>query len=178
MTQLRPYFDGKNLILSGATLPDIPLMAARAAPQLGLRYLNGDVELAQFLGEAPAETRERLGSARLKLELMTWLEMTVLRRDMLLSIAPSLLLLGDALPRLRPTGIVLVPHTSLDEALSARHRAWGERYHDRGQRAILLEALRGEEALRGKDGVETLALNGLPLAERVERVIAFWRARR
>ena len=63
MNQLRPYFDGQNLILSGATLPDIPLMAARAAPQLRLRYLNGDTELAQFLGEAPAKTRERLGSA-------------------------------------------------------------------------------------------------------------------
>lgn len=178
MNQLRSHFDGLNLILSGTSLPDLHLMAARAAPELGLHYLNGDAELAEFLGESPTRTRERLGSTRLKLELMTWLEMTVLRRDTLLSIAPNLLLMGNALPRLLPISIVLVPYTSLGEALSARHRAWGERYRDRGQRAILLEALRAEETLRGKEGVETLPLNGLPLAERVERLIAYWRAHR
>ena len=173
----RARFVGQNLILSSASLPDIPLLAARAAPQLGLRYLNGDAELAEFLGEAPSRTRQRLGSARLKLELMRWLEVTALRRDTLLSLAPALLLPGDALARLQATGTVLVAKIALDAALSARHRAWGERYHDRGQRAILLEALRAEETLLGKAGVEMLNLNGLPLAERVVRLVAHWRAR-
>ena len=171
----RPYFDGLNLILSGESLSDLHLMARRAAPQMGLQYLHGDTELAEFLGETPGQTQDRLGTTRLKLEMLAWLEITVLRRDTLLSISPHLLLLGDALPRLLPIGIVLVPYISLGEALRARHRAWGERFHDPGQRATLKEALGAEEHLRRKEGVASLALSGLPLAERVARLVAYWR---
>ena len=171
----RSYYDGLNLILSGESLPDIHQLARRAAPQLGLQYLHGETELAEFLGDTPEQTRNRLGTTRLKLQMLAWLEITVLRRDTLLSISPNLLLLGDALPRLLPIGIVLVPYLSLGEALRARHRAWGDRFHDPVQRAILKEALRAEGHLRRKEGVASLAMSGLPQAEREARLVSYWR---
>ncbi len=170
----RPLPSRQGLILSGASLPNIPLLAARAAPAMDLRYQNGDVELAEYLGEDAAAAQERLGATHLKQEMQNWLGLMVLHREMLLSLRPERLLVGDVLPRLQEANIVLVPQISLDEALALQHRAWGERYHRREQRAILLESLRAEETLLAKDGVLPLALGGLTLAERVARLVAFW----
>jgi len=171
----RAYVDGLNLILSGTSLPDLPQLAHQAAPQLGLNYLDGDADLAQFLGETHAQTRERYGITHLKLEVTAWLEITVLRRSNLIRLSPDLLLLGDALPRLLPISIVLVPYLALGEALRARHQAWGERFHDAGQRALLKEALHSEAQLRGQPGVAALDMSGQPFAERILGLAEFWR---
>lgn len=175
MNPERASFDGLNLILSGTSLPDLAQMAQQAAPQLGLSYLDGDADLAQLLGETHTQTRERFGIARLKLDVAAWLEITVLRRSSLIFLSPDLLLLGDALSRLLPISIVLVPYLALGEALRARHQAWGERFHDAGQRALLKEALHSEDQLRRKPGVAALEMSGQPLAERIVRLAAYWR---
>ncbi len=164
----------RNLILTGYTGPNQPLIAKSVGERLKMPVVNVEAEVAARVGLSIDEIRAYYGQTRLKsIEQEILSEMT-LRRHTVIRISSAMLMNGDALARIRETGPVICLVTTLDAMLQRLHISMGARYYNAQERAAELSNLRREWSVRGAEGVIEVDTTYLTPEQTVERIAALW----
>lgn len=173
MVNLLPFAD-YNLILTGYTGPNQPLIGVQVAERLRLPLMNVEEQIEERTGLSMDELRVRFGESRLKTVEMEIMEEVILRRNAVIRISGRTLMQGSHLDDLIRTGPVICLVASLDAVLRRLHLALGARYHDPGERALALGHLQQEWAIRHKPGIHELDTTYLAEADIVDAVIELW----
>jgi len=173
MSVLLPLSE-RNLILTGYTGPNQPLIAKSVGERLKMNVVNVEAEIAARVGMSIDEIRAYYGQTRLKSIEQEILGETTLRRHTVIRISSAMLMNGDALAQVRETGPVICLVTTLDAMLQRLHIAMGARYYNAQERAAELSNLRREWAVRGAEGVIEVDTTYLTTEQTVERIAALW----
>lgn len=173
MSVLLPLSE-RNLILTGYTGPNQPLIARSIGERLKMPLVNVEGQIAERVGMSLEEIRTYYGETRLKSIEQEILSETVLRRHTVIRISSAMLIHGDALAQVRETGPVFCLVTTLDAMLQRLHISMGARYYNPQERAAELSNLRREWAVRGKPGVIEVDTTYLTPTETVERIVNLW----
>jgi shikimate kinase len=171
---LLPYLD-RNLILTGYTGPNQPVVGRVVAERLKLRYVNVDLLIEERADMSIDDVRARFGEARLKMMESEVMQDALLYRGVVMRASGQTLLRGDYGKRLAETGPIVCLVVSLDTVLRRLHLSLGGRYHNPQERALALGQLKREWAVRKLDGVHELDVTYLNEAEIVDTVIERWR---
>ena len=163
-----------NLIMTGYTGPNQPLISRRVAAELGMRFVNVDLLVEAPAGMPAAEMRARFGASRLKTLETEVVQNAMLNRAAVIRISGAALLNSGGFAGLAETGPVVCLVASLDAVLQRLHLALGARYHNPDERALALGHLKREWAVRALPGVYEVDTTYLTEAEIVARVVAFW----
>lgn len=170
---LLPLSD-QNLILTGYTGPNQPLLGRQIGDRLKMVYINLEQVVEERTGETLNEFRERFGDARLKRVEAEIISETVLRRRAVIRISGRTLLNSEHVRALQETGPVICLYASLDAVLQRLHLVLGARYHDPQERALALGHLKSEWAVRALPGVHQIDTTYMNANETVEAIIALW----
>lgn len=164
----------RNLILTGYTGPNQPLVARAVAERLKMPVINLEALIAERVGLSIDEIRAYYGESRLKSIEQEILEETTLRRHTVIRVSAATLMHGDALAVIRQTGPVIALVTTLDAMLQRLHIAMGARYYNMQERAMELSNLRREWAVRGVEGVIEVDTTYQTTEQTVDRVVEIW----
>lgn len=164
----------RNLILTGYTGPNQPLIGKQIAEQLRMPLINIETVISERIGMSVDEIRANYGETRLKSIETEIIEETTLRRRSVIRIGARALLNSDALPRLRSTGPVICLVTTLDAMLQRLHMAMGARYYNPSERSKELGELKREWAVRGQEGIIEIDTTYLSVDETIAQVIERW----
>lgn len=164
----------RNLILTGYTGPNQPVISRLVGEKLKMPVVNVEALIAERVGMTIEEIRASYGETRLKSIQAEILDETTLRRHTVIRVGASNLLYGTALERLRSTGPVVCLVTTLDAMLQRLHIAIGARYYNPDERAAELSVLRREWAARGLPGIIEIDTTYLSTDETVERIVNLW----
>lgn len=170
-------FTERNLILTGYTGPNQPVIGRQLAERLHMPFVNIDMDIEERSHMSVDDLRARFGEARLKTIEAEIMQEAMLRRSALIRINGRTLQNGDYLTRLQETGLVICIVASLDAVLQRLHLSLGARYHSPHERAFALGHLRSEWAVRHLPGVHELDVTNLDEAQTVESIIALWHER-
>lgn len=173
MSVLLPLSE-RNLILTGYTGPNQPLIAKNVGERLKMPVVNVESQIAERVGMSIDEIRTYYGETRLKSIEQEILSETVLRRRTVIRISSATLMHGDSLAQIRGTGPVICLVTTLDAMLQRLHISMGARYYNAQERAAELSNLRREWSVRGAEGVIMVDTTYLTPQETVERVVSLW----
>jgi shikimate kinase len=163
-----------NLILTGYTGPNQPVLGQRIAEQIRMPLVNIQTLIAERIGLSVDEIRSYYGETRLKTVEAEIMDETLLRRQTVIRISARTLLQGDYLDRLRKTGPVICLVTTLDAVLQRLHMSMGARYYNPYDRALELGELKREWAVRGQPGVHEIDTTYLSADQTIEQVISLW----
>lgn len=164
----------RNLILTGYTGPNQPLIGKMVGERLKMPAVNIETLIAERAGLPVDDIRSYYGQSRLKNIEAEIMAETLLRRHTVIRVSASSLLNGDTLARLQETGVVLCLITTLDAMLHRLHTAMGARYYDPQERAAALSVLRREWSVRGQPGVIEVDTTAMSPAQIVEHLAALW----
>lgn len=166
----------QNLILTGYTGPNQPLLARQIADRLNLSLVNLETQIADRVGLQVDEVRNYYGEARLKALETEIVAEAMLRRSTLIRVSARTLLTNHTLEKLSATGPVICLVTTLDAMLHRLHLAMGARYYNPEERALELGELRREWAVRGQPGINEIDTTYLTPDETIEAVAALWQS--
>lgn len=164
----------QNLIITGYTGPNQPLLGRQVAQQLGMPMINIESLIAERTGLTVDEIRKNYGESRLKTVETQILQETYLRRQTVIRISARTLLVGDTLKRLRETGPIICLVTTLDAILQRLHTSMGARYYDPNERALELGQLKQEWGVRGLKDVIELDTTYLDREDTIEYIVRIW----
>lgn len=173
MLNLLSYSE-QNLILTGYTGPNQPLIGVQVAERLQRPFVNIERQLEERGGMSVEETVARFGESHLKTVEAEIMAETILRRSSVIRVPARILLYGSHYQNLKATGPVICLVASLDAILRRQHLALGARYHDPNERALALGQLKREWAVRALDGIHELDMTYKTEAEALEAIIATW----
>lgn len=164
----------QNLILTGYTGPNQPLIGQQVAERLRLRYINVDRQIEDRAGMPADELRLRYGETRLKTVEAEVMQDVLLYRGAVIRVSGQTLLHGEYHRRLGETGPIICLVVALDAALRRLHLAMGARYHNPHERALAVGMLKREWAVRRLDSVHTLDTTALADDDITEAIIRLW----
>lgn len=164
----------QNLILTGYTGPNQPLLGRQVAQQLGMPMTNIEALISERIGLTVDEIRSSYGESRLKTIEAEILRETYLRRHTLIRVSARTLLVGDTLERLRETGPIICLVTTLDAILQRMHTSMGARYYNPNERALELGQLKQEWGVRGLQDVIELDTTYLNQGEIIDYIVRIW----
>src|SRR5215510_4596155 len=128
----------RNLILTGYTGPNQPLIGQQIAERLKLRYVNVDLQIETRECMTPEDLRTRYGDARLKTVESEVMQDVLLYRSAVIRVSGQTLLRSDYAKRLNETGPILCMVVSLGAALQRLHLSLGRSYHNPHERALAI----------------------------------------
>jgi shikimate kinase len=164
----------RNLILTGYTGPNQPIIGEQVAGRLKLRFVNVDTLVEQRAGGLAESFANRFGETRLKILETGVLQDVALNRGALIRMSGQTLLRAEFAERLQETGPIFCLVASLDAVLQRLHLAMGGRYHNPNERALALGHLRREWAVRKLPGVHEIDVTYMNEAEMVEHICSRW----
>lgn len=174
-TRIIPISD-RNLILTGYTGPNQPLIGRQVAARMQMRYFNIERELEDRSSLSIDEIRSLYGESRLKMLEIEVVQEALLYRNAVIRISGPTLMHSNHFQLLLETGPVLCLVASLDAVLQGLHLALGARYHNPNERALALGHLKREWAVRKLAGIMEIDTTYLSEAEIIETVIDRWQA--
>lgn len=164
----------QNLILTGYTGPNQPLIGQQVAERLKLRYVNVDRQIEDRAGLPVEELRSRYGETLLKTVETEVMRDVLLYRGVVIRISGQTLQHGEYARRMAETGTIICLVAALDAVLRRLHLAMGARYHNPHERALAIGHLKREWAVRSLDFVHVLDTTYLDDAEIAEAVMNLW----
>jgi len=164
----------RNLILTGYTGPNQPIIGQQAAERLKMRYVNVEMQIKTREGMTPDELRSRYGEARLKTVEAGVMQDVLLHRGAVIRVSGQTLLRSDYAKRLQQTGPIVCLVVKLDAVLQRLHLSLGRSYHNPHERALAIGHLKREWAVRKLEGIRELDVTYLTEAETVDALIALW----
>ncbi len=167
-------FSERNLILTGYTGPNQPVIGLQVAERLRMPFVNTELQIEERAGMSADDLRARFGESRLKTVEAEIVREAVLRRSAVIRVSGRALLTGDHLKQFQETGFVICLSASLDAILQRLHLALGARYHNPQERALALGHLKSEWAIRSIPGIHDLDVTYMSEAEIVDSLIALW----
>lgn len=167
-------FSDRNLILTGYSGPNRPLVGRAVAERLRMPFIDFDQLVEQRTGHTVAELRAMYSERHLMTIESELMDELVLRRRTVLRISGSVLLHADYFERLGATGFVICLVATLDSVLQQQHLLLGARYHDPAERAVVLGYLKREWAVRKLDGVHELDTTYLDERGTLGAVLKLW----
>jgi len=170
---LLPFAD-RNLILTGYTGPNQPIIGQQAAERLKMRYVNVEMQIETREGLSPEALRVRYGEARLKTVESEVMQDVLLNRGVVIRVSGQTLLRLDYARRLSATGPIACLVVTLDAVLQRLHLSLGRNYHNPDERALAIGYLKREWAVRKLDSVRELDVTYLSESETVDALIALW----
>lgn len=168
-------FSEQNLIVTGYTGPNQPVIGLQVAERLKMPFVNTELQVEERTGMSAGELRGRFGASRLKTVEAEIVREAILRRSAVIRVSGRSLLQGDHLQQFQATGPVICLAASLDAIMQRLHLALGARYHYPHERALALGHLKEEWAIRSLPGIHEIDVTYLSEADIVEAVIARWR---
>lgn len=167
-------YSDRNLILTGYTGPNQPIIGQQVAERLRMRFVNVDVLIEQR-AEMDAEIySQRFGETRLKILETEVLGDVSLNRGALIRVSGQTLLRAEYVERLQETGPIFCLVATLDAVLQRLHLAMGGRYHNPNERALAIGHLRREWAVRKLRGVYDIDVTYSNEDEMIEQIVARW----
>lgn len=167
-------FSAHNLILTGYTGPNRPLVGRQLAERLHMPFVNMEQQIEQRTGLTVTELRASYGEARLKTIENELMAECILRRSTVLQVSGRTLLNTPHLETLQSTGVVICLVATLDAILQRLHLSMGARYHSPYERALALGQVRQHWAVRSLPGVHELNVTYLNEAEIIEQMVQMW----
>lgn len=164
----------QNLILTGYTGPNPPVIGQQVAERLKLRYVSVERQIEARAGMPPDEVRARYGETRLKTVEAEVMQDVLLYRGAVIRISGQTLLHGDNSRRLAETGPIICLVASLDAVLRRLHVSMGARYHSPHERALAIGGVKREWAVRKLDYVHELDTTYMVDDDIVATVLALW----
>jgi shikimate kinase len=171
---MRLSYADRNLILTGYTGPNQPIIGQQAAERLKMRYVNVESQIEAREGMTPEELRTRYGEARLKTVESEIMQDVLLVRGAVIRISGQTLLRGDYAKRVQETGPVVCLVVTLDAVLQRLHVSLGRSYHNPHERALAIGYLKREWSVRKLEGVAELDVTYLSESETIDALIALW----
>ncbi|PJF41180.1 MAG: hypothetical protein D6737_09470 [Chloroflexi bacterium] len=163
-----------NLILTGFTGRNQPVIGQRVAQQVGVPFVNLEVRLEEIAEMSMENIRTRFGEQRLKMIESEVINEAVLRRGTVIRVNGQMLAHSDHLERLAQTGPVVCLIATLDAVLQRLHLAAGARFHDPNERARLVGQIKREWVVRNMDGLYHIDTTYLSEDEVVAAAIKLW----
>jgi shikimate kinase len=163
-----------NLVLTGYTGPNQPIIGEQVAHRLKMRFVNVDLQLEGRAGMDIEEARARYGETWLKTLESEIMGDVMLYRNAVSRVSGQTLLRGEYVERLQESGIMICVVVTLDAVLHRLHLALGGRYHNPNERALAIGHLRREWAVRYLEGIHELDVTYLNEVQTVEAVAALW----
>lgn len=170
---LLSYAD-RNLILTGYTGPNQPLIGQQIAERLKLRYVSVDRQIETREGMTPEDLRTRYGDARLKTVESEVMQDVLLYRSAVIRVSGQTLLRSDYAKRLGETGPIICMVVSLGAVLQRLHLSLGRSYHNPHERALAIGYLKREWAVRKLDSVHEIDMTYISDADAVNALIGLW----
>jgi shikimate kinase len=164
----------RNLILTGYSGPMQPAIGRRVAVELGMPFVNIDMQIEERNGMSIDEIRARFGETRLKTLEAEVVQEVLLRRSAVIRVSGQTLLNSGYYERFAETGPVICLVASLDSVLQKLHLMLGARYHDPKERALALGHLKREWAVRQFPGIYEIDTTDQTEAQTVEAVMMLW----
>jgi len=168
-------FADRNLILTGYTGPNQPIIGQQAAARLKMRYVNVEMQIEAREGMSSEALRTRYGDARLKMVESEVMQDVLLHRGVVIRVSGQTLLRLDYAKRLAATGPIVCLVVTLDAVLQRLHLSLGRSYHNPHERALAIGYLKREWAVRNLDGIRELDVTYLSETETVDALIGLWR---
>ena len=170
---LRPFSE-RNLVLTGYTGPNQPIIGEQVASHLKMRFVNVDAQIEARAGMDMEEARNRYGESWLKTVESEIMSDVLLYRSALIRVSGQTLLRGEYVKHLQESGVIICLVVTLDAVLRRLHLALGGRYHSPQERALAIGHLKREWAVRYLEGIHELDVTYLSEAETVEAISALW----
>jgi shikimate kinase len=167
-------FADRNLILTGYTGPNQPLVGPQVGERLKMRFVNVDMQIESREGMSPEQLRTRYGDARLKTVESEIMQDVLLYRSAVIRVSGQTLLRSDYAKRLGETGPIICMVVTLDAVLQRLHLSLGRSYHNPHERALAIGYLKREWAVRKLDGVRELDVTYLSEADSLDAVVSLW----
>lgn len=167
-------FTEQNLILTGYTGPNRPLVGRQIAERLRMPFLSVERQFEERAGMTVEEMRGAYGEARLKTIENELMAECVLRRSTVIQVSGRTLLNTPQLEDLQMSGLIICLVATLDAVLHRLHLSMGARYHSPHERALALGQVRQHWAVRALPGVHELDVTYLSEPEIIERVAQMW----
>lgn len=174
-TRIVPISD-RNLILTGYTGPNQPLIGRQLAARAHMRYFDVEREIEDRSALSMDEIRALYGESRLKMLETEVVQEALLYRSAVIRISGTTLMHSNHFQLLRETGPVLCLIASLDAVLQGLHLALGARYHNPNERALALGHLKREWAVRKTYGIMEIDTTYLSEDEIIDTLIERWQA--
>ena len=170
---LSAYGD-RNLILTGYTGPNQPVIGQQAAERLKMRYVNVETQIELREGLSAEALRSRFGEAHLKTIESEVMQDVLLHRGAVIRVSGQTLLRSDYAKRLQETGPIVCLVVALDAVLQRLHLSLGRSYHNPHERALAIGNLKREWAARKLEGVRELDVTYLSESQTVDALIGLW----
>ncbi len=167
-------YGDRNLILTGYTGPNQPIIGQQAAARLKMRYVNVETQIENREGMSSEALRTRYGDARLKMVESEVMQDVLLNRGVVIRVSGQTLLRLDYLKRLATTGPIVCLVVTLDAVLQRLHLSLGRSYHNPHERALAIGYLKREWAVRNMDGIRELDVTYFSETETVDALINLW----
>jgi len=169
-------FSERNLIITGYTGPNQPLLAREIANKLGMPFANVEQIIADRLDMQVSDIRAYFGETRLKSIEAEIVQETALRRGTVIRVGGRTLVNGDNLPTLRATGPVFCLTIGMDAMLHRLHVNMGARYHDPKERALAVGELAREWKILEFNDIQKIDITNMPNDEIVRTMVGLWRS--
>lgn len=163
-----------NLILTGYTGPNQPIIGEQVANRLKMRFVNVDSQIESRSGLDIEEARTRYGETWLKTVESEIMSDVLLHRGAVIRVSGQTLLRGEYVKRLQEGGVIICLVVTLDAVLQRLHLALGGRYHNPNERALAIGHLKREWAVRYLEGTRELDATYLNEAETIGAVVNLW----
>jgi shikimate kinase len=163
-----------NLILTGYTGPNQPIIGEQVANRLKMRFVNVDGQIESRAGMEIDDVRARYGESWLKTVESEIMGDILLHRGAVIRVSGQTLLHGEYIKRLQERGFIVCLVVTLDAVLQRLHLALGGRYHNPHERALEIGHLRREWAVRSLEGIRELDVTYLNEEQTVDAVTGLW----
>ena len=167
-------FADRNLILTGYTGPNQPIIGQQVAERLKMRYVNVELQIETREGMTSEEVRTRYGDARLKTVESEVMQDVLLNRSSVIRVSGQTLLRSDYAKRLGETGPIICTVVSLGAVLQRLHLSLGRNYHNPHERALAIGYLKREWAVRKLEGIREIDLTYMSDTDSVNALIGLW----
>ncbi len=167
-------YGDRNLILTGYTGPNQPIIGRQAAERLKRRYVNVEMQIEAREGMSSEDLRTRYGDARLKMVESEVMQDVLLYRGVVIRVSGQTLLRPEYAKRLAATGPIVCLVVTLDAVLQQLHLSLGRSYHNPHERALAIGYLKREWAVRKLEGVRELDVTYFSETETIDALIALW----
>lgn len=168
-----PHSD-RNLILTGYTGPNQPILGEQIAKRLNMRFVNVDAQIEHRAGMEIEDARSRYGESWLKTVESEIMSDVLLYRGALIRVSGQTLLRGEYVKHLQEGGVIICMVVALDAVLQRLHLALGGRYHNPHERALAIGHLKREWAVRKLEDIRELDVTYLNEPETVEAITLLW----
>ncbi len=163
-----------NLILTGYTGPNQPLLGEQLSNQLKMRFVNVDAQIEARTGMEIDDARSRYGESWLKTVESEIMGDVLLYRGAVIQVSGQTLMRGEYVARLQERGVIFCLVVTLDAVLQRLHLALGGRYHNPHERALAIGHLKREWDVRYLDGIRELDTTYLNETDTIAAISKMW----